>query len=77
MDRNQILKQLEVILRDVLDNDNITITEQTTAEDIEEWDSLTNVQIVVEMQKVFGKKFSAKDILLWECVSDMIDSIMK
>lgn len=76
MDRNQILKQLEAILRDVLDNDNITITEQTTAEDIEEWDSLTNVQIVVEMQKVFGKKFSAKDILLWESVSDMIDSIM-
>lgn len=77
MERNQILKQLEDILRDVLDNDAITITEQTTAEDIEEWDSLTNVQIVVEMQKVFGKKFSAKDILLWESVSDMIDSIMK
>lgn len=77
MERNQILKQLEDILCDVLDNDAITITEQTTAEDIEEWDSLTNVQIVVEMQKVFGKKFSAKDILLWESVSDMIDSIMK
>lgn len=77
MERNQILKQLEEILRDVLDNDTIIITEQTTADDIEEWDSLTNVQIVVEMQKVFGKKFSAKDILLWESVSDMIDSIMK
>lgn len=77
MERNQILKQLEDILHDVLDNDALTITEQTTAEDIEEWDSLTNVQIVVEMQKVFGKKFSAKDILLWERVSDMIDSIMK
>ena len=77
MERNQILKQLEDILHDVLDNDALTITEQTTAEDIEEWDSLTNVQIVVEMQKVFGKKFSAKDILLWERGSDMIDSIMK
>ena len=77
MERKEILLKLEDIIRDVLDNNSLIIDENTTAEDIEEWDSLTNVQIVVEMQKVFGKKFSAKDILLWECVSDMIDSIMK
>ncbi len=77
MERTEVLKRLESIIREVVDNETITINEQTKAEDVEDWDSLANVQIVVGMQKEFGKKFTAKDILEWKTVSDMIDSVMK
>lgn len=75
MNRNEILKKLETVYRDILDDEDIVLTEETTAEDIEEWDSLTHVQIVAEIQKVFDVKFSAKEMLLWENVGDIIDAI--
>ena len=75
MERQEILNKLQTVYRDVLDDENIVLTEDTTADDIEEWDSLTHVQIVAEIQKVFGVKFSAKEMLLWESVGDIIDAI--
>ena len=75
MERQEILNKLQTVYRDVLDDEKIVLTEETTADDIEEWDSLTHVQIVAEIQKVFGVKFSAKEMLLWESVGDIIDAI--
>jgi len=77
MERNEILEKLKSVYRDILNNDDIELTEETTADDIEDWDSLTQVQIVAEVQEVFGIKFSAKEILLWESVGDIIDAIKK
>lgn len=75
MNRQEILSKLQSVYRDILDDENIVLTEETTAEDIEEWDSLTHVQIVAEIQKEFDVKFSAKEMLLWENVGDIIDAI--
>lgn len=75
MERIEILKKLESIYRDILNDDSIVLSEETTADDIEDWDSLTHVQIVAEIQDVFNIKFSAKEILLWENVGDIIDAI--
>lgn len=75
MERQEVLSRLQAIFRDVFDNEEIVINEKTTANDIEEWDSLTNVQLVVEMQKEFGKKFPAKEIIAWKSVGDMISAI--
>ena len=75
MERLEVLSRLQGIFRDVLDNEEIVINEETTANDIEEWDSLTNVQLVVEIQKVFGKKFPAKEIIAWKSVGDIINAI--
>ena len=75
MERQEILNKLQTVYRDILDDEKIVLTEETTAEDIEEWDSITHVQIVAEIQKVFDVKFSAKEILLWESVGDIIDAI--
>ncbi len=76
MERKEVLKELESIYRDILNDESIVLSEETTADDIEEWDSLTHVQIVAEIQDVFKIKFSAKEILLWENVGDIIDAIV-
>ena len=75
MDRQEILQKLQIVYRDILDDEKIVLTEETTADDIENWDSLTHVQIVAEIQKVFGVKFSAKEMLLWESVGDIVDAL--
>jgi len=75
MERTEILKKIEAIFRDVLDNEEIELTEESCADDIEEWDSLSHIQLIVAIEKEFGVKFTSKEILRWNNVGEMIDSI--
>ena len=75
MDKNVIYEQLTEIFREVLDNDEIEIKAETNAEDIEEWDSLANIQLVVAIEKQFGIKFNSAEIMNWKNVGDMVDCI--
>lgn len=75
MERKEIFEKLTVIFRDVMDNDEIVLEENTTAEDIEEWDSLAHVQLIEKIEEVFGLKFSAKEMMSWEDVGEFVDSI--
>lgn len=77
MDKKEIITKLQLVFRDILDNDDIILTEQTAANDIEGWDSLTHIVLVTEIQKEFSIKFTSKEIILWENVGDIIDSINK
>ena len=54
----KILSKLQEIYQDVLDNEDIELTLETTADDIEEWDSLSHVQLVVAIEKAFEIKFT-------------------
>jgi len=75
MERKDIFEKLTEIFRDVMDNDEIVLEENTTAEDIEEWDSLAHVQLIERIESVFGLKFSAKEMMSWEDVGEFVDSI--
>ena len=75
MERNQILAEVEEIFRDVLDNEEIVLNDATTADDVEEWDSLTHIQLIVAVEKHFKIKFTSKEILSWQNVGQMIDCI--
>lgn len=75
MERKEILEKLTEIFRDVMDNDEIVLEENTTAEDIEEWDSLAHVQLIEKIEAVFGVKFSAKEMMSWDEVGELVDSI--
>lgn len=75
MERTEILKSLNEIFVDTLDNEDIVLTEATCADDIEEWDSLTHIQLIVAVEKAFGVKFTSKEILRWSNVGEMMDSI--
>lgn len=75
MERNQILAEVQEIFRDTLDNEEITLTDATTANDVEEWDSLTHIQLIVAIEKHFRIKFTSKEILSWLNVGEMVDCI--
>ena len=75
MERKEIFEKLTEIFRDVMDNDEIVLEENTTAEDIEEWDSLAHVQLIEKIESVLGIKFSAKEMMSWDEVGELVDSI--
>lgn len=76
MDRNEVLVKLTPIFREHLDNDDIELNAETTAEDIEEWDSLSHIQLIVAIEKAFGIRFTSAEIQSWNNVGEMIDSII-
>jgi len=77
MNKTIILLEVQDIMRDVLDEPSIILTETTTADDVEEWDSLTHIQLIVAIEKKFKIKFTSKEILSWKNVGEMLDSIMQ
>lgn len=62
MERSDIFKKVNEIFCDELDNDDIVLTDETTADDVEEWDSLSHVQLIVAIEKAFGIKFTSNEI---------------
>lgn len=75
MEQNKILEQLSEIFKDVLDNDSIQLTPATTANEVEEWDSLYHIQLVVAIEKHFKIKFTASEIQSWKNVGDMVTNV--
>lgn len=77
MEREEILKRVEEIFREELEIEDLELNDETTAEDVEGWDSLSHIQLVAAMEEVFGIEFSSREILSWDNVGDLIDSIQK
>ena len=76
MDKNVILAKVQEIFQDVLDNEDIVLSFNTTADDVEEGDSLSHIQLIVAIEKEFKVKFTSKEITSWKTVGDMIDCVI-
>jgi len=77
MDKNEMLKQINAIFIDVLDNEEIVLNEKTSADDVEDWDSLTHIQLIVAIEKHFKIRFTSKEIQSWANVGEMMECIGK
>lgn len=77
MSREDILAKVNEIFWDVFDDEDIVVTEETTAEDIEDWDSLTHITLITEIENEFDFKFGMKDVLGMQNVGEMLDIIEK
>lgn len=76
MQTPEILAKLNEIFKDILDNPDITVNENTQAKDVPEWDSLNHIQIVVAIEKRFKVKFTTQEIQGWKNVGNICASIM-
>ncbi len=77
MERTEIFEKLNGIFNDVLDCEDIELEEKTCADDIEEWDSLSHIQLIVAIEKEFGIKFTSREIMKWNNVGEMVDTILE
>lgn len=77
MDINTVISEVNTIFKDVLDNENIEINNNTTANEVEEWDSLTHIQLVVAIEKYFKIRFTSAEIQNFKNVGEMCESILK
>ena len=75
MERAKILKQINEIFIDTLDDEDIVIDETSQASDVDGWDSLTHIMLVVAIEKNFKIKFTSQEILSWKDVGEMMDCI--
>ena len=72
MEIEEILRELDTIFRDIL---NITLTPETTAKDVEGWDSLTNMRLITAIEKHYNIRFGLREILKFKHVGDLCASI--
>ena len=75
MNRTEILEKLNEVFHDVFDNNDIVVTEQTSANDIEEWDSLIHITLISAVEDEFDVSFDMKTVVSMKNVGDMIDAI--
>jgi acyl carrier protein len=76
MNRNDIINKLNTIFCDVFDDNTIHVSENTTASDIEAWDSLTHITLISEVEDAFGIKFKMKEVVGMRDVGEMADIIL-
>jgi acyl carrier protein len=69
---DEILEAVREIMIDVFDVDDLQITPATTADDIEEWDSLSHVRLLVTVERKFGVKFTNSEIESLKSVGDLV-----
>ncbi|MCR5186223.1 MAG: acyl carrier protein [Clostridia bacterium] len=75
MTREEIFDNLNEVFRDVFDDETITVGENTTSNDIEDWDSLEHINLIVAVEKKFGMKFSMGEVTAMKNVGEMADII--
>jgi acyl carrier protein len=75
MDEAQIYSRLAEIFEDVFDEENIKITPELSAKDVDGWDSLTHIRLILTIEKTFKIKFSTSEIGRLENVGDLVSLV--
>ena len=77
MSRDEVFERLNEVFRDVFDDESITVNDQTTADDIEDWDSLEHINLMAAVESEFGIKFSVGQVVTMKNVGEMVDIILQ
>ena len=75
-EKHLIFQQLTEIFKDVFDDDSLEVEPMTTAEDVDGWDSLAHIRLVVSIEKAFSIRFTASEISQLENVGDLVELII-
>ena len=77
MDRTQLMEEIQEIFRDNFDDDAIVLTDATNANDIEDWDSLEQINLLTAMEKKYGLKFNLGAVRGLQNVGDLVNLIQR
>ena len=72
MTHEAILEKLNEIFQDIFDDDSLVITETTTANDVEDWDSIEHINLIDAVEKEFGMKFKMQEVSGMKNVGEMV-----
>lgn len=75
MTEKDIYKKLTEVFISVFDNDDITLSAETVADDIDEWDSLEHITLISAVEKAFGMKFTMGEVSSMKNVGEMVGII--
>jgi acyl carrier protein len=75
MEATEVYQKLAGIFRNVFDDESIEVRPELTADDVDEWDSLSHIRLVLTVERTFGVKFSASEIGKLKNVGEFVDLI--
>ena len=75
MSRDEIFETLNEVFRDVFDDESITVNDQTTAADVEGWDSHMHISLIDAVEEAFDIRFDMKTVVKMKNVGEMVDVI--
>ena len=76
MTREEVYEKLNEVFRDVFEDEDITVNDNTTADDIEDWDSLEHINLVSAVEREFNIKFTMAQVRGMKNVGEMVEVIM-
>lgn len=77
MNRDEILNGVQDIFRDIFDEDDMIIEDETSSDDVEDWDSLNHINLVSAIEKEFKIKFALGELTTLKDVGEMIDLMIE
>ncbi len=77
MTREEVYAKLNKVFQDQFDDESIQVSDKTTSADIEDWDSLEHIDLIVNIEKTFGMKFTMAETTGMKNVGEMVDIILQ
>lgn len=75
MKRDEIFERLTPVFHEVFDDDDIVLSDGMSADDVDEWDSLSHIRLVVAVEEVFSLRFDASEVVELENVGQFVSLI--
>lgn len=75
MNKNEVIKRLTGVFRDIFDDNSLVIDENTTSSDIDDWDSIEHINLIGAVEDEFGIRFKMREVSGMKNVGEMIDII--
>lgn len=76
MERENIISKLNEIFEDVIDEGPVFLTESSNSDNVDGWDSLAHIQLIVAIEKTYNIRFTSEEMSSWKNVGEMIDCIL-
>ena len=77
MDREDVYERMNMVFREVFDDKTIELTDDTTADDVDGWDSFEHINLVVAVEEEFSFKIPMGKVVTMQNVGEMVDIIME